>query len=84
MHNNNTRNNIGSINGWLHWKVMKFGCRKPSLGLVTKVKACKDAGQEWNPGVTFHALGSLGKCEGMNPHTAKWTPTLGVGVLMDL
>jgi hypothetical protein len=29
---------------------------------------------------TFYTLGSAGKCEGMNPHTLKWTPTLGVGV----
>jgi hypothetical protein len=40
-------------------------------------------GQEGNMGVTFHALGSARKCEGMNPHTPKWAPTLGVGVLMD-
>jgi len=35
-------------------------------------------------GVTFHALGSVGKCEGMNSHTPKWAPTLGVGIPMDL
>jgi hypothetical protein len=23
------------------------------------------------------------ECEGMNPHTPKWTPTLGVGILME-
>jgi hypothetical protein len=34
-------------------------------------------------GVTFHALGIVGGCEGMNPHTPKWAPTLGVGVSMD-
>jgi hypothetical protein len=28
-------------------------------------------GQEGNPGVTFHAPRSVGKCEGMNPHTPK-------------
>jgi hypothetical protein len=27
--------------------------------------------------------GSEGKCEGMNPHTLKGAPTLGVGVSMD-
>ncbi len=26
---------------------------------------------------------SVGECEGMNLHTPKWAPTLGVGVLMD-
>jgi hypothetical protein len=34
-------------------------------------------------GVIFHAPGSVGECEGMNPHTPKWAPTLGVGVPMD-
>jgi hypothetical protein len=36
-----------------------------------------------SPGVTFHVLGSARECEGMNPHTPKWAPTLGVGVPMD-
>jgi len=44
-------------------------CRNPSLGLVTKAKACKVMGQEGSPGVTSHAPGSVGKCEGRNPHT---------------
>jgi hypothetical protein len=46
-------------------------CRNPSLGLATKARACKGAGQEGSSGVTFHALGSVGECEGMNPHTPK-------------
>ncbi len=46
-------------------------CRNPSLGLATKAKACKVASQEGSPGVTVHAPGSVGKCEGMNPHTPK-------------
>jgi len=58
-------------------------CYNPSLGVTTKVRACKGAGQEWNPRVTFHVIGSVGKCEGMNPHTPKWAPTLGIGVPMD-
>jgi hypothetical protein len=33
-------------------------CRNPSLGLTTKVKGCKVAGQEGDPGVTSHAPGS--------------------------
>ncbi len=40
-------------------------------------------GQEGSPGVTFHAPGSIKECKGMNPHTFKGTPTLGVGVPMD-
>jgi hypothetical protein len=31
----------------------------------------------------IHTAGNANKCEGMSPHTPKWTPTLGVGVLMD-
>jgi hypothetical protein len=49
---------------------------------VTKVRACKGVGQEGSLGVTSHAPESVGKCEGMNPHTPKWTPTLEVGVPM--
>jgi hypothetical protein len=42
-----------------------------SLGLVTKVRVYKGAGQDGNSGVTSHAFGSVGECEGMNPHTPK-------------
>jgi hypothetical protein len=35
------------------------------------------------PGVTFHAPGNVRKCEGINSHTPKRAPTLGVGVPMD-
>jgi len=34
-------------------------------------------------GVTSHTPGSVGKCEGVNPHTPKATPTLGDGVPVD-
>ncbi len=30
-----------------------------------------------------HALRSVEKCEGMNPHTSKGASTLGIGILMD-
>jgi hypothetical protein len=46
-------------------------CRNPILGFATKVRACKCVGQEGSPGVTFHSPDSVGKCEGMNPHTLK-------------
>ncbi len=58
-------------------------CHDFSLELATKVKACKGAGQEWSLGVTFHDPENVGKCEGMNPHTPKWTSTLEVEVSMD-
>jgi hypothetical protein len=56
-------------------------CRNPSLGLVTKARGCKVAGQEGSSGVMPHAPGSARECEGISPHTPKGTPTLGVGVL---
>jgi hypothetical protein len=55
-------------------------CHNPSLGLATKAKACKVAIQEGNMGIIFHAPGSAKECEGMNPHTSKWTPMLGIEV----
>ncbi len=63
---------VRSIKG--HW------CRNLSLGLATKARGCKVANQEKDPGVTSHALGNAKECEGMNPHTPKWTHMLGVGV----
>jgi len=50
---------------------------------VTKARGCKVAGQEGSPGVMPHVPRSARECEGINPHTPKGTPTLGVGVLMD-
>jgi len=58
-------------------------CHNFNFGITTKARACKGVGQDRNLGITFHALESVRECEGMNPHTPKWTPTLGVGVLMD-
>jgi hypothetical protein len=58
-------------------------CHNLNLGLATKARACKGVSQEGSPWVTFHALGSVGECEGMNSHTPKWAPTLRVGVPME-
>jgi hypothetical protein len=55
----------------------------PNLGLATKARACKGASQEWNPRAAFHALGSVEGCEGLNPCTPKWAPTLGIRDPMD-
>jgi hypothetical protein len=51
--------------------VREMHCCNPSLGFMTKERACKVAGQEGSPRVTFHVLGSAKECEGMNPHTPK-------------
>jgi len=40
-------------------------------------------GQEGSPGVMCHAPRSARECEGIDLHTPKGTPTLGVGVLVD-
>ncbi len=58
-------------------------CCNLSLGLATKARVCKSAGQEGSMGVTFHVPGSAKECEGMNFHILKGTPTLGVGVPVD-
>jgi hypothetical protein len=58
-------------------------CRNPSLGLVTKTKGLQGCGPRGSPGVTSHAPESVRKCEGVNPHTPKATPTLGDGVPVD-
>ncbi len=68
---------------WDSFPYQKFKCRNPSFGLATKARACKGVGQKGSPEVTSHAPKSVGKCEGMNLHTPKWAPTLGVGVSMD-
>jgi len=45
--------------------------RNLNLGLTTKARACKSEGPKGSMGITSHALGSVGECEGMNPHTPK-------------
>jgi hypothetical protein len=49
---------------WIRDNYIKMcKCRNPSLGLVTKVRACKATGQKGSPGVTPHAPGSVGECD---------------------
>jgi hypothetical protein len=59
------------------------GCRNPNHGLTTKAKGLQGCGRRGSPGVTSHIPGTVRKCEGMNPHTPKATPTLGNGVPME-
>jgi hypothetical protein len=58
-------------------------CHNPSFGLATKAKGLQGCGPRESSGFTSHTLKSVGKCEGMNPHTPKATPTLGNGVPVD-
>jgi len=60
-----------------------YKCRNLSLGFTTNARVYKVVGQEGSPRFTPHALWSVRKCEGMNPHTSKGASTLGIGVLMD-
>jgi hypothetical protein len=50
-------------------------CHNSNLGLVTKARACKSAGQEKILGVWESVR--------MNIHTPKWTSILGVGLPVD-
>jgi hypothetical protein len=58
-------------------------CHNPSLRFVTKARGCKVAGQEGSPRVMPHATRNARKCEGIDLHTPKGAPTLGVKVLVD-
>jgi len=58
-------------------------CRNPSFGLETKAKGLQGCEPRGSPGVTSHTPESVAKCEGVNPHTPKATPTLGDGVPVD-
>ncbi len=61
----------------------KQSCRNPSFGLATKAKGLQGCGPKGSLGVTSGTPGSVGKREGVNPHTPKATPALGDGVLVD-
>jgi hypothetical protein len=71
------------LNVYMWTRYNNWFCRNPSLGLTIKIRACEGASQVWSPWVAFHALESAKECEGMNPHTPKWAPTLGIGISMD-
>ncbi len=58
-------------------------CCDPSLGLTTRARGYKVAGQEGSLGIMPHAPKSARECEGIDPHTPKGTPTLGVGIPVD-
>jgi hypothetical protein len=76
---------IQSLSNWtlFVWLVLAFIIATLTLGLRPRQGLAKLANQEWSLGVTFHTLGSVGKCEGINPHTPKWVPILRVGIPMD-
>jgi hypothetical protein len=64
-------------------KTFMLVCRNPNLGLMTKARGYKVAGQEGSPKVMPHAPGSARECEGIDPHIPKGIPILGIGVPVD-
>jgi hypothetical protein len=70
---------LGKMIVYLKW----MNCRNPSFGLATKAKGLQGCGPKGSPGVTSGTPGSVGKREGVNPHTPKATPALGGGVQVD-
>jgi hypothetical protein len=61
-------------------KIFK-NCHNLNFKLVTNKRVWKGKGMErCGPRMQF---GSVRECDGMNPHTSKWTPTLGVGIPME-
>jgi len=56
---------------------------KPRGSSGVKAKRSPRAKAKGSPGVTSHTPGNVRKCEGVNPHTPKATPTLGDGVPVD-
>jgi hypothetical protein len=48
-----------------------------------KAKALQGCGPKGSRGITSHTLGSVRKCERVDTHTPKATPTLGDGVPVD-
>jgi hypothetical protein len=55
-------------------------CRNLSLGLMTKARGLQGYGPRGTPGSRITCSRECKECEGMNPHTHKWIPVLGVGV----
>jgi hypothetical protein len=60
---------------------MVHGCRNPSIRLATKARRLRGCGPRSRPGshiTRSRECKESRECEGMNPHTPKWTPMLGV------
>jgi len=54
-----------------------------ALGLRPRQKGLQGCGPKGSLRVTSHTPGSVRKCEGVNPHTPKATPTLEDGIPID-
>ncbi len=58
-------------------------CRNANLGLMTKARGYKVVNQEGSLRIMPHAPKNARECEGIDPHTLKGTPTLGIGIPVD-
>jgi hypothetical protein len=54
-------------------------CRNPSIWLATKARRLRGCGPKSRPESHITCSRECKECEGVNPHTPKWTPMLGVG-----
>jgi hypothetical protein len=67
-------------------RLRQRGCKVANQkegSLRAKAKALQACRPRKSPGVTSQNPGSVRKCEGVNTHTPKATPTLGDGVPVD-
>jgi hypothetical protein len=59
--------------------LFNISCRNPGLGLATKARGLQSCGPSSRPGSHITCSRDCRECEGMNLHTPKWIPMLGVG-----
>jgi hypothetical protein len=67
----------------LFWNYCTISVTTLALGLRPRQEGCKVMGQEGTPRSHFTCSRECKECEGMNPHTPKGTPMLGVEVPKD-
>jgi hypothetical protein len=84
MMNTNTMNTCSNTtyirSTTLITRTIDLRCRNPSLGLVTKERGLQGCGPRLSLRVAFSCPWKCKRIWGKNPHTPKWTPTLGVGI----
>jgi hypothetical protein len=64
--------------------IFEMQCRNLNLGSPLRQRFAKVRAKSEAQESHFHAPRSVGECEGMNLHTPKWAPTLGVKVPIEL
>jgi hypothetical protein len=65
---------------WIFQVLHHFHYRNPSPRLATKARGLQGCGPRRTSGSHITCSRECKECEGMNPHTPKWTLVLGVGV----